>query len=163
MLTFVNGDTCADETGAAKQSTAIIAFPCTPGDIGGTFTVSHELGSCTFTLRFPTSASCVDRTAASSSTSSGGLPSPAMGDGAHTKLSDQTDAANGGKAGQGHWGFFSLVLFGFMVYCIAGCAWRFKKEGATGVDMIPHLPFWSSLPTRISDAGAILFAIGTHV
>ena len=42
----------------------------------------------------------------------------------------------------------TLFLSGFMLYLVAGIAFRYKTLGLRGIDLIPHLDFWRGIPQK---------------
>lgn len=60
--------------------------------------------------------------------------------------------SGGGSDGlSGGWVFIIILLVGSFVYCVAGCVWMNRREGATGTDMIPQKAFWAALPGYVLD------------
>jgi hypothetical protein len=60
------------------------------------------------------------------------------------------------------WSFISILVLFFMIYCFGGCFLNWKREGATGIDAIPHLELWVTLPSKISDHCERCMAIYRH-
>jgi len=60
------------------------------------------------------------------------------------------------------WGITSILMVFFLCYCCVGCLWRFKHEDARGLDLVPHLSFWSGLVNFSKDHCEQLCAIVRH-
>ncbi|KAK1415458.1 hypothetical protein QVD17_31240 [Tagetes erecta] len=73
-----------------------------------------------------------------------------------TQITHPAGCANVLAAKNNGWGWFStlliilLCLFG--IYLIAGAAYRFFHLGIRGLDIIPNLEFWASLPHRLQNS-----------
>ena len=57
------------------------------------------------------------------------------------------------------WGWLFVLFFTFtmLCYCIGGCVYQHKKLGVTGLDMVPNVDFWNSLPFLVKDG--VVFAM----
>lgn len=140
VLKFNNGDVCTDSEGKTGDSVALLAFTCS-SVAGEAFTVGH-MNPCVYTITFPTVHAC---TTAST-----------VGFGAHSQHLQEEPA-------KGHsWGITSLLMIGLMCYCCVGCLWRFKHKDARGLDMVPHLSFWSGLVNFVKDLCEQSVAIVRH-
>jgi len=137
---FSNGDSCTDAKGLPVDSVALLAFTC--GNTPREFTVGH-LSPCVFTITFPTLHACL-------STTSKDAPHPLAPAGTTVTV---REAAT--------WGLTSSLLLVFLCYCCVGCLWRFKHD-ARGLDLIPHLAFWTGLAVLTKDACEQLAAIVRH-
>jgi hypothetical protein len=140
VLTFVNGDQCTLPDGSKAENIAIFAFPCEPQITNANAISAHrDPASCTYKFVFPSPASC-PRLSAKRQVAPNAMP-------------------GGGKAG---WSMLSLFIFGVLAYCVGGCAYKWKKEGAVGIEALPHREFWVSLPSAVSEAYQRAIAMVKH-
>lgn len=139
VLTFTNGDSCVDQ-GKTLDSVAIITMPCSSGE--GDVQSMRQLGPCTFTMTFPTVRACSLPVGSSDNTSSMNTVMPVS---PMSPVQPEDVPAPLVKAN--HFGFFSTLAVLFLLYCCGGCILRYKTQQASGLDLIPHLEFWSNLPS----------------
>lgn len=71
-------------------------------------------------------------------------------------------AAKPTVASKGGWSIITLIVLLFVFYCLGGCLMNYKREGATGIDAIPHLEFWVTFPARCTDGCQRLVAMVRH-
>jgi len=57
------------------------------------------------------------------------------------------------------WRFIFFVFFVFGTYLTLGIAYNVKRNGATGMDAMPHIEMWKDLPFLVRDG--IFFSIDT--
>ena len=57
------------------------------------------------------------------------------------------------------WKFVILTSVLFVAYCSLGILVKMRREGARGMEAIPHLEMWKDLPFLVRDG--VIFAVDT--
>lgn len=55
------------------------------------------------------------------------------------------------------------VLVTFVVYLIAGFAYKTRQKGTSGVDSIPNIEFWRELPVLVKVRYTLLLGAATSI
>lgn len=66
---------------------------------------------------------------------------------------------DGGSSGLSGGSILLIILFpGFFVYLLAGCVYKSKTQGTTGLESTPNIDFWRELPGLVKEG--IAFTMG---
>jgi len=65
---------------------------------------------------------------------------------------------NGGSGMSAGWVIDIILLATTSAYLLGGCAYKYLKQGATGIEVIPNIEFWKGLPMLVKDG--VLYVTG---